>query len=68
MLSVPPIQYAKVANLWPISIGDTIRDFRLDCKENFQLKCHFSQINEGNDIGENQTSIPQLILSWLNML
>jgi len=68
MLSVAPIQYAKVANLWPISIGDTIRDFRLDCKENFQLKCHFSQINEGNDIGENQTSIPQLILSWLNML
>ena len=57
MLSVPTIQYAKVASLWPISIGDTIRDFRLDCKENFQLKCHFSQINEGNDIGENQTSI-----------
>jgi len=68
MLSVPPIQYAKAANLWPISIGDTVRDFRLDCKENFQLKCHFSQINEGDDIGEKKKAILQLILSWLNML
>ena len=59
MLSVPPMQYAKVANLWPICICKRVRNFRLDCKGNFQLKCHFSQINEGDDINENQTSILQ---------
>jgi len=52
-----------VANLWPISIGDTIRNFRLDCKEEIQLKCHVSQINEGDDIGDNKKAILQLILS-----
>jgi len=68
ILSVPPIQYAKVTNLWPISIGDTVREFRLDCKEKIQLKRHFSQINEGDDIGEKKKAILQLILSLLNTL
>ncbi len=48
-------------------ILDTVRNFTLDCKEKIQLKCHFHQVNEAYDIGDNKKAILQLILAWFNM-
>ena len=56
-LSVPLIQYAQLGNLSLISICDIVRDYILDCKEKIQLKCHFPQINETDDIGDNKKAI-----------
>jgi len=56
------MQYAKLANWPPICICNRVRNFKQNCKGNFQLKCHFSQINEGDDINENQKSILQCLL------
>jgi hypothetical protein len=58
-LSVPPIQYANSDNLSFICIWDTVLNFMLDCKKKIQIKCHFSQINEADDIRDNKKSFLQ---------
>jgi len=60
------MQYANLDNSSFICILDTVRNFMLDCKEKIQLNCHFPQINEAYDIGDNKKAILQLILAWLN--
>ncbi len=68
-LSVPLYSTHNSA-IRPLSVYkiEKIHIFTLDCKEKIQLKCHFPQINEAYDIGDNKKTILQLILTWLNIL